>query len=84
MLVQQLYFHVIIITIAYQEHLWGAALLPEMGVSVDNLLVTVACPGGYCQCSPLDTSGVLICTHIFDAMEPDAQCHCNRTGRFLF
>ena len=67
-----------IIIIPSQDHLWGTAVLPQM--DVDNLLVTVACPGGYCKCSPLDTSGVLKCTHIFDARDPDAQCHCNRTG----
>ena len=50
-------------------------------MAADNLLVTVDCPGSYCQCSPLNTSGVLKCTNTFDPGDPDAQCHCNRTGK---
>ena len=48
----------------------------------ENLLVTVACPSHYCLCTPLNTSGLLKCTNIFDESDPNSQCGCNRTGEF--
>ena len=49
---------------------------------MSNSLLTHACPSGYCVCTPLNTSGILKCTHIFDDEEPDSQCHSNRTGKY--
>ena len=44
--------------------------------------MTHVCPSQYCACTPINTSGILKCTQIFDDEDPDSQCHCNRTGKY--